>query len=56
MQAVRVYYEDPEKIVDSFEEQLDALMQSHGLKRWASGYDYCDSVRDIAYEKLATRE
>ena len=56
MQSVKVYYEHPEKIADGFEKQLDALMQAHGLKRWASGWDYCDSVRDIAYEKPTTRK
>ena len=50
MHNVKVTYKDSERINSEFEERLDALMGELGLERWASGFDYCDKVRDIAYD------
>ena len=50
MHDVKVTYKDNERINSEFEERLDSLMNELGLKRWASGFDYCDEVRDIAYD------
>jgi len=50
MHDVKVLYKDIEPINDEFERAMDALMEGFGLERWASGFDYCDGVRDVAYD------
>jgi hypothetical protein len=45
---LRVYYRGFQNV--QLEERLDALMEEFGLFRWASGYNYEDSERDIAYD------
>lgn len=34
-----------------FEEELTKLFEDNGFERWASGFDMCDGIRDICFEK-----
>ena len=46
----RVYYKGKEKFLP-FEKELEKLFEEHGFKCWASGYDLCDGIRDLCFEK-----
>ena len=52
---IKVYYKTEDQINDKFEKALDRLMHTFGLERWASGFDLCEQVRDIAYDKPSER-
>lgn len=46
----RIYYKGKEKFL-SFEKKLIKLFKDNGFKCWASGYDMCDGIRDLCFEK-----
>lgn len=35
----------------ALEEDLREVLERHGWKRWAEGFDLTENVRDVAYEK-----
>ena len=49
LKDVKVEYVDGSRFNEDLERRLDALMKEFGLERWASGFDLCDLVRDVAY-------
>ena len=51
MEDVKIFYKHAQRTDDKFEDRLHALMLEFGLERWASGFDLCKHVRDIAYRK-----
>ena len=42
------YHGSIDSIID---EQLEGVLGKHGYRRWASGYDFEDNVRDLAFDK-----
>ena len=46
----RVYYKVKDKFLP-FEKELKKLFKDNGFKCWASGYDTCDGIRDLCFEK-----
>jgi len=46
----RVYYKGKERFLP-FEKELEKLFNKYGFKRWASGFDLCDGIRDLCFEK-----
>lgn len=51
MRDVKIFYKHSDLIDTEFEDHLDDFMLGFGLERWASGFDLCEKVRDIAYDK-----
>jgi len=47
----RIYYKIKGRLVN-FEKELEKLLEKHEYKRWASGYDLIDGVRDLCFEKI----
>jgi len=46
----RIYYKGKERFLP-FEKELKKLFKNNGFKCWASGFDLCDGVRDLCFEK-----
>lgn len=38
-----------------FEKELKQLFKDNGFEMWASGYDLCDDIRDLCFEKKKVR-
>jgi len=52
----RVYYKGETSRFLPFEKELKELFRDNGFEMWASGFDVCDGVRDLCFEKKATAE
>ncbi len=49
----RIYYRlQGEGKFLSFEKELKQLFEENGYKCWASGFDLCDGVRDLCFDKV----
>ena len=46
----KVYYKGKEKFLP-FEKELKQLFEKNDFKCWASGFDMCDGVRDLCFDK-----
>ena len=46
---VRVFYKVPEFIRNDYDEAIEKALFPLGLKRWASGINYLDGTRDLAF-------
>jgi len=47
----RIYYKGEERFLP-FEKELEQLFNDNGFERWASGFDMCDGVRDLCFDKI----
>jgi hypothetical protein len=46
----RIYYKGKDKFLP-FEKELKQLFRDNGFKCWASGFDFCDGIRDLCFDK-----
>jgi len=46
----RIYYKGKERFLP-FEKELKQLFKDNGFKCWASGFDMCDGIRDLCFDK-----
>lgn len=46
---IKIFYQE-ESPNENLDEDLEKLLDKHGFKRWASGYDLIDRVRDLAFD------
>ncbi len=46
----KIYYKGKEKFLP-FEKELKQLFEKNDFKCWASGFDMCDGVRDLCFDK-----
>jgi len=46
---IRVFYNVPERIRDEYDDAIAKALSPLGLKRWASGVNYVNGVRDLAF-------
>jgi len=47
---IKVHYNGDE-IRPKLDEALEECLAKFGFKRWASGYDLIDKIRDLAFDK-----
>ena len=47
---IRVYYKVKGEFL-KFEKELEELFKKNGFSRWASGFNLCDGIRDLCFEK-----
>ena len=48
---IRVYYKHDDRIVEAWDLAIENALFAFGLKRWASGFDYTNGVRDLAFKE-----
>ena len=48
----RIYYKVIKGRFFEFEKELEKLLEKHGYKKWASGYNLTNGVRDLCFEKI----
>lgn len=53
---VKVYYKHKDKIVTSWDLAIEDVLFAFGMKRWASGFDLTNGVRDLAFRKQTEKE
>jgi len=53
---VRVYYKHKDKIVEKLDLAIESTLSNFGLKRWASGFDCIDGIRDLAFQLKVEKE
>jgi len=53
---VRVYYKHEKKIVEPWDLAIEDALFAFGLKRYASGFDLTNGVRDLAFRQLTEKE
>lgn len=46
---IRIYYKHKDKIVETWDLAIEDALFAFGLKRWASGVDLTNGVRDLAF-------
>jgi len=46
-----IYYKDKEGVNPELDLALERVLSAFGYKRWASGINAIDKVRDIAFDK-----
>jgi len=46
----RIYYKGKERFLP-FEKELKQLFKDNGFECWASGFDMCDGIRDLCFDK-----
>jgi len=46
---VRIYYKHRKKIVESWDLAIENVLFAFGLRRWASGFNFENGVRDLAF-------
>ena len=51
----KVYYKGKEKFLP-FEKELKQLFENNGFEMWASGYDLCDGIRDLCFDKKEVKK
>lgn len=50
MDELRVYYKSKDRIDSKFDKEIENIAEKHGLKRWASGFNYEDKERDVCFK------
>ncbi len=48
---LKIFYQSNDGIIIELDEAIEKLLKSFGYTRWASGYNLCEKVRDLAFDK-----
>ena len=53
---VKVYYKHQKKIIPAWDLAIEDALFAFGLKRWASGFNLTNGVRDLAFRPETEEE
>lgn len=50
---LRIYYDGP--LDEKLDKVLEKALKPFGFERWASGYNVCEDIRDLAFDNRNQR-
>lgn len=51
MDELKVYYKTKNRINSEFDKEIEKIAEKHGLKWWASGFNFEEQVRDVCFDR-----
>lgn len=51
MENIKIFYKS-EKVEKDFDNAIEKFLKPLGFKWWASGYNFVEGIRDLAFDKI----